>query len=82
MENLHFTLNGRACEAPEGSTVLEAAARNGVEIPALCNDMRLGPFGSCMLCRVEIDGARGNPLACGQRLAEGMVIRTDRKSVV
>jgi len=81
MENLHFTLNGRACEAPEGSTVLEAAARNGVEIPALCNDMRLGPFGSCMLCRVEIDGARGNPLACGQRLAEGMVIRTESGAI-
>lgn len=81
MQNLHFTLNGRACEAPEGVTVLEAAARNGVEIPALCNDARLRPFGSCMLCRVEIDGARGNPLACGQRLAEGMAVRTESDAI-
>jgi formate dehydrogenase major subunit len=81
MEELNFTLNGRPCTAPAGSTVLEAAVRNGVEIPALCNDARLKPFGSCMLCRVEIDGARGNPLACGQRLAEGMVVRTESDAI-
>ena len=33
---LHFTINGRPCAVPEGTTILEAARANGIHIPTLC----------------------------------------------
>ena len=30
---LNLTINGRPCQAPEGSTILEAARRNGITSP-------------------------------------------------
>jgi formate dehydrogenase major subunit len=54
---------------------------HGIEIPNLCKDQRMEAFGACMLCRVEIDGARGNPLACATPVTEGMVIRSETDAV-
>ena len=42
----------------EGETVLEVAERHQTEIPTLCYDPRLEPFGGCRLCIVELEGAR------------------------
>ena len=46
----------------EGETILEVAQRHQNEIPTLCYDPRLEPFGGCRLCIVELEGAR-NPVA-------------------
>jgi len=78
---LHITINGNACIAAPGQTVLEACQENGVFIPTLCHDPRLVPFGSCMICRVEIEGQRGVPLACGTMVAEGMLITTESEAI-
>ncbi|MCL2563912.1 MAG: FAD-dependent oxidoreductase [Oscillospiraceae bacterium] len=78
---LHIRINGKPCQAAPGQTVLEACRDNGVFIPTLCHDPRLVPFGSCMICRVEIEGQRGVPLACGTTVAEGMVIVTESEAI-
>ena len=36
METVHIKINGIACEAPAGSTILEAAHSAGIEVPTLC----------------------------------------------
>ena len=65
----------------EGETVLEVAQRHQKEIPTLCYDNRLEPFGGCRLCIVELEGAR-NPIAsCTTQATEGMVIRTATDSI-
>ncbi|MDR1803232.1 MAG: FAD-dependent oxidoreductase [Treponema sp.] len=74
-------INGNKCTAKPGQTVLEACRENGVFVPSLCNDPRLNPFGSCMICRVEIEKQRGVPLACYTTVAEGMVITTESDTI-
>jgi formate dehydrogenase major subunit len=76
MAKISFILNGEKAEAEAGSTILEAAQQNGVEIPTLCHDPRLKPTAACRLCLVEVKGARGPMPACAAFLTEGMVVRT------
>jgi formate dehydrogenase major subunit len=76
MTKIPFTLNGKGVEAEAGSTILEAAQQNGVEIPTLCHDPRLNPTAACRLCLVEVEGARGLMPACATPVTEGMVVRT------
>jgi len=79
--SLNITINGKNCEAKPNQTVLDACRENGVDIPTLCHDPRLNPFGSCMICRVEIEGERGVPLSCGAQVKEGMVITTESDAI-
>jgi len=79
--SLNITINGKKCEAKSGQSVLDACKENGVIIPTLCHDPRLKPFGSCMICRVEIQGERGVPLSCGAQVRDGMVITTESDSI-
>lgn len=81
MKMINLTINGTTITAKEGQTILEVAAVNNVFIPTLCNDERVKPFGSCLLCRVEVDGARGNMLACATPVTEGMVVRTESEGI-
>ncbi|HUO54058.1 MAG TPA: formate dehydrogenase subunit alpha, partial [Rhodoblastus sp.] len=71
-----LTIDGRKVTAPEGTTVMRAAAEAGIMIPKLCATDSLEPFGSCRLCLVEISGRRGTPASCTTPVAEGMEIRT------
>jgi formate dehydrogenase major subunit len=79
--SLFITINGKKYEAKLGQSVLDACGENGVIIPSLCYDSRLKPFGSCMICRVEIEGERGSPLSCGAQIRDGMVITTESDAI-
>ena len=60
----------------EGETLLEVALRHQKEIPTLCYDPRLEPFGGCRLCIVELEGARNPVASCTTKATSGMVVRT------
>ena len=60
----------------EGETILEIAQRHQKEIPTLCYDPRLEPFGGCRLCIVELEGARNPVASCTTKATPGMVVRT------
>ena len=60
----------------EGETILEIAQRHQTEIPTLCYDPRLEPFGGCRLCIVELEGARNPVASCTTEATPGMVVRT------
>lgn len=81
MSKVRFTIDGKEILAEEGSNLLEIARKNGYEIPSLCHDPRLEPFGSCRLCLVEIEGARGMVQSCGAKVREGMVVRTNTENI-
>ncbi len=81
MEKINLTINGKALTANPGQTILDVAKENSLLIPTLCHDDRLKPFGSCLLCRVEVEGARANMLACATQVTEGMVVRTETDAV-
>jgi formate dehydrogenase major subunit len=71
-----LTVDGRAVEAPEGFTILEAALAAGIAIPRLCHDPRLKPVGSCGLCVVEVAGLPEPVKACSTPAAAGMAVAT------
>jgi formate dehydrogenase alpha subunit len=71
-----LTVNGREITAPTGATVLQACQEAGANIPTLCHDPRLKPYGACRLCIVEIQGMRGYPTSCTTVVAQDMVVTT------
>ncbi|MCG8427213.1 MAG: molybdopterin-dependent oxidoreductase, partial [Chromatiales bacterium] len=81
-----ITINGTACSFEQGETIYDCVSRylGGSEIPVLCHDPALEPFGACRICLVEVargEGEQGRLMAsCHTPAAEGLHIstRTDR----
>jgi formate dehydrogenase major subunit len=71
-----LTIDGRGVSVPAGTSVMRAAAEIGGAIPKLCATDSVEAFGSCRMCLVEIEGARGLPASCTTPVAAGMVVRT------
>ena len=78
---IQLTINGKQIEAPEGTTVLTAAKRAGIEIPTLCAHKELTPFGGCRLCIVEVQGFRVPIASCTLPVSNGMVINTETEAL-
>jgi NADH dehydrogenase/NADH:ubiquinone oxidoreductase subunit G len=78
-----FRMNGLEVKAEEGSTLLDTARFYGLEIPTLCHNDGLTPFGGCRLCVVEIgEGLRSKLVSsCTYLAEEGLVVRTDSNRV-
>lgn len=76
MEQVTLTINDRRISCPVGTTVLQAARREGIRIPTLCDHPALEPVGACRLCLVEEETGRLTA-ACVTPATSGMVIRTD-----
>lgn len=73
---INLTIDGKSIEVAVGTTVLEAAKQLGIEIPTLCHDDRLKPFGACRLCIVEIAGMPKPVTACTTPATAGMSVQT------
>lgn len=75
-------INGQDVTVPSGTTILEAARSVGIEIPNLCYQPLLRPWGSCRMCTVEILGKRGGlDTSCSAPLGEGMEVLTHSEPV-
>ncbi len=48
------TIDNQVVEVPNGTLVVEAAKKAGVEIPVFCYHPKLQPVGMCRMCLVEI----------------------------
>ena len=68
-------VDGAEVDALAGDTLLDAAARAGVEIPTLCHDSRLNPVGSCRMCLVEVEKMPKLMTACTMDVAPDMVVK-------
>ena len=82
MANFNIKINGRAVEAPVGSTILEAAHLAGIKIPTLCFLKEINEIGACRVCVVEVKGARTLVAACVHPISEGMEIWTNTPKVL
>ena len=81
MNMVNVKVNGIAVSVPEGSTILEAARKAGVEIPTLCYMTEKNEIGACRICIVEATMTRGLVTACVYPVAEGMEIQTNSEKV-
>ncbi|MGH7765670.1 MAG: 2Fe-2S iron-sulfur cluster-binding protein [Candidatus Dormibacteraceae bacterium] len=80
---VNLTIDGRAVTVPDGTLVVEAAKKLGIEIPVFCYHHKLEPVGACRMCLVEI--APGPPVAqaaCIRPVAEGMAVKTQTSMAV
>ncbi len=76
LEPCRLEIDGNQIEAQQGDTILTAARRAGIEIPAMCADPRIKPTGDCDLCHVALDGQTQHVKACTTPAGEGMSITT------
>ncbi len=79
---INLTINGQKVQAPEGSTILEAARSAGIDIPTLCYDKAVEIYGACGLCVVEAEGIPKLLRSCSAKVSEGMVVNTESERVV
>jgi len=80
-DRFEIEINGRSYPARSGETVVEVAARAGIEIPTLCHDPRLEPAGACRVCLVEIEGERRMQPGCAWRVSPGAKIATESERI-
>ena len=76
------TIDGIAVQAPEGSTILDAAKLAGVDIPTLCFMKEINEIGSCRVCVVEVEGEDALAAACNTPVFDGMAVRTNTPRVI
>lgn len=80
---VNLTIDDKQVTAPKTATIYEAAKLNGVNIPILCHDKKLKPFGACRMCLVEVEQMKGRQIpACTTPVTEGMIIRTSTPDIV
>lgn len=80
---VNLTIDDKQVTAPKTATIYEAAKMNGVNIPILCHDKKLKPFGACRMCLVEVEQMKGRQIpACTTPVTEGMIIRTSTPDIV
>lgn len=74
---INLSVDGRPVQVSEGTTIMQAAMHLGIHVPHLCYHPLLKSTGSCRMCVVEVEGARGLLAACTTPATEGMVVSTD-----
>ena len=78
--HVELTVDGAAVRVTEGSTILDACRRLGIETPTLCYADTLTPVNVCRVCVVEVEGARTLVPACSRKVEAGMVVHTDSRA--
>ncbi len=71
-----FEIDGKKITVEQGTTVLEAARANGIEIPHFCYHESFKSGGLCRMCLVEIEKMPKLQTSCTTVATEGMVVKT------
>ena len=84
MEKIKLEIDGKPVEAEEGMTILQAARKAGIEIPTLCYNDIMTPYGGCRLCTVEIGKNNKTRLvaSCVYPVEKNLVVQTESERVV
>lgn len=73
---VQLTIDGVQVSVDDGSTILAAAEKAGIEIPNLCFMKDVKPYGACGVCVVEVEKCPKLLRACATKVADGMVVNT------
>ncbi|MEW6184417.1 MAG: 2Fe-2S iron-sulfur cluster-binding protein [Thermodesulfobacteriota bacterium] len=82
MSDLVCTIDRNQIKVGEGTTILQAAEKNGIRIPTLCYSPELKPIGVCRVCLVEVEGSRTLVAACHTPVTMGMIVHTRSPKVL
>ena len=78
---VRLTIDGRRVSAQPGESVLAVAQRAGIDIPALCAEEGMAPWGACRLCLIEVEGWGKLQAACTTWVQDDLVVHTDSERV-
>lgn len=78
---VNLTIDGKAISVEENTTIMEAAAANGIPIPKLCYLKGINEIAACRVCVVELEGKDRLITSCNNVAKEGMVIHTNSPKV-
>lgn len=79
-ETVTLTIDGQQITVAKGTTILEAAAELGIEIPIICYHPHLTANGLCRICSVDV-GWRVQAAACVAECSDGMQVETQSDDV-
>lgn len=82
MKKVPVMINGKQYFAELGKNFLAAALDLGIDIPHLCFDPRIEPFGSCRLCFVELKGTNKPVPACSLKVCPDMEVVTESEQLI
>ena len=78
---VNITIDNQKISVLEGTTIMEAAASIGIQIPKLCYLKGINDIAACRVCVVEREGMDRLMTSCNNVAIEGMVIYTNSPKV-
>lgn len=81
MTDINLTIDGRKVSVAPGTTVLQAVATLGEEVPHYCYHPGLSIAGNCRMCLVLVEKMPKPVIACKTTVSEGMVVDTKSPAV-
>jgi predicted molibdopterin-dependent oxidoreductase YjgC len=79
--SIEIKIDGQPVSVAEGSTILDAAKKLGIDTPTLCFLESLTPVNVCRVCVVELEGSRTLVPACSREVEPYMSVKTDSDRV-
>lgn len=76
-EKVEVFVDDKPVMVEPGTTLLQACAEAGVEIPRFCYHERLSIAGNCRMCLVEVEKSPKPVASCAMPVMKGMKIKTD-----
>ena len=78
-----LTIDGKKITTDKKSTILRAAAENGIVIPTLCSHEGLSPLGNCRLCVVEVskNGRSKIVTSCNYQVETDLTVNTASENI-
>ena len=78
---LEIEIDGKPVSVEEGSTILDATKKLGIDTPTICFLESLTPVNVCRVCVVELEGSRALVPACSRKVEANMSVKTDSERV-
>lgn len=78
---VNLTIDGKQISVQDNTTIMEAAALNGIPIPKLCYLKGINEIAACRVCVVELEGKEKLVTSCNNVVQEGMVVYTNSPKV-
>ncbi|XP_078322205.1 NADH-ubiquinone oxidoreductase 75 kDa subunit, mitochondrial-like [Crassostrea virginica] len=76
-EKIEVFIDDKPVYVYPGTTVLQACAEGGVQIPRYCYHERLSVAGNCRMCLVEVEKSAKPVASCAMPVMKGMRVKTD-----
>ena len=81
-DEIKITINDKEYTAKPGQMILDVVRENAIDdIPTLCYDPKLPPYGSCYLCVVEVKGLEKLVPSCSSPVSPGMAVYTNNERI-